>query len=59
VFLVDLPRRVDQDAKVELTPFAKDLVYFAQAKGLSEEVISGLLKFDYSNTGHLAFVHTM
>ena len=34
-------------------------MHFVEAKGLGQEVQTGLLKFDFSETSHLAFVHTM
>ncbi|KAF2503061.1 phospholipase D/nuclease [Lophium mytilinum] len=59
VFLIDLPRRSSEDADMQLTPFAKELFHFVQAKGLPEDVLEGLKNFDYSKTSHIAFVHTI
>jgi hypothetical protein len=61
VFLVDLPRRSDGVvAKSEdLTDFGKELMYFLEQQQLDEKVLEGVLKFDFSQTSHLAFVHSM
>ncbi|KAF1937487.1 phospholipase D/nuclease [Clathrospora elynae] len=61
VFLIDLPRRGDGSvAKSEdLTPFGRELVYFLEQQKVEQKVIDGLLKFDFSQTVHLAFVHSM
>ena len=34
-------------------------MHFVEAKGLGQQVQTGLLKFDFSETSHLAFIHTM
>lgn len=64
VFLIDLPRLADaglnnQEAKERLTFFGKELLHFLEAMGLQEDVIRGVLNFDFSATKGLAFVHTM
>ena len=61
VFVIDLPRRADGavGTKVGLTLFGKELVHFLEAQKLKPNVIEGVLKFDFSRTGHLAFVHSM
>jgi hypothetical protein len=61
VFLIDLPRRAEGDiGKVdELTNFGKELVYFLEQQQIARKVIDGLLKFDFSSTNHLGFVHSM
>lgn len=61
VFLIDLPRRVDGTVgdKGDLTEFGKELVYFLEAQQLDHKVIDGVLKFDFSQTDHLAFVHSV
>jgi hypothetical protein len=61
VFLADLPRRSDGVvAKSEdLTDFGKELMYFLEQQQLDEKVLEGVLKFDFSQTSHLAFVHSM
>ncbi|KAJ4370279.1 hypothetical protein N0V86_009016 [Didymella sp. IMI 355093] len=59
VFLIDLPRRADGlvGSVVELTAFGRELVHFLQAQQLDPLIVKGVLKFDFSQTGHLAFVH--
>jgi hypothetical protein len=61
VFLVDLPRRTDGAAarKDRLTGFGRELVYFLEQQEVDRKVIDGVLKFDFSQTSHLAFVHSM
>jgi len=62
VFLIDLPRIPDSKAKAtsaDHTPFAKDLLYFLEAMGLDEDIRTGIHNFDFSETSHLAFVHTI
>lgn len=60
VFLIDLPRLpAGQTDLTNLTPFAAELLYFLEAMGLEQGLISSLKKFDFSQTAHLAFVHTM
>jgi hypothetical protein len=59
--LIDLPRLADNKiAPVEsLTPFGRELRRFAKALGLESKIIDSLLKFDFSQTAGLAFVHSM
>jgi Tyrosyl-DNA phosphodiesterase len=61
VFMVDLPRLpCGRVVDVEnLTFFGKELVYFLQAMVIDEAVVKGVLKFDFTGTSELAFVHTM
>jgi hypothetical protein len=61
VFLVDLPRRQDgSTVKTEdLTMFGKEFVYFMEKQEVPRKFIDGILKFDFSQTNHLAFVHAM
>jgi hypothetical protein len=61
VFLIDLPRRKnrDQGTKQDLTVFGIELMYFLERMGLQETVQSGVLNFDFSNTSHLAFIHSV
>src|SRR5579862_3637096 len=61
VFMVDLPRLPHgRVADVEdLTFFGKELVYFLRAMVIDEAAIEGVLKFDFTGTSELAFVHTM
>lgn len=59
VFLIDLPRRKDgASSEDSLTFFGKGLMYFLEKKGLQENARQGVLKFDFSDTKHLAFVHS-
>jgi hypothetical protein len=61
VFLIDLPRRRDDTVtKIgDLTPFGRELVHFLQKQEVGAQVVEGLLKFDFTETRHLAFVHSM
>jgi hypothetical protein len=61
VFLIDLPRRQDDSIGEtdDLTLFGKEFVYFLEKQQVNKKVIQGLLKFDFSQTDHLAFVHAM
>jgi hypothetical protein len=61
VFLVDLPRRHDGAVgeKDSLTAFGKELIYFLEKQEVEKRVIDGVLKFDFSQTNHLGFVHAM
>lgn len=62
MFLIDLPRLTEtagQKADDKLTPFANDLLYFLHAMGLDEDIRNGVKQFDFSETKHLAFVHTI
>lgn len=61
VFLIDLPRRTDGlvGNVNELTPFGRELVHFLEAQQLDSSIVKGVLKFDFSQTGHIAFVHSI
>lgn len=61
VFILDLPRRRDGSVgdKSELSNFGQNLVCFLEKQQLDQKVIQGVLKFDFSETTHLAFVHAM
>ncbi|KAF2835444.1 phospholipase D/nuclease [Patellaria atrata CBS 101060] len=61
VFLIDLPRYPDGHFATdeELTPFSRNLLYFLEAMGLDESARKGVLKFDFQNTQHLGFVHSI
>jgi hypothetical protein len=60
-FLIDLPRRQNGDmgTKEHLTFFGQELMYFLEQMGLQEHARNGLLNFDFSNTSHLAFIHSV
>jgi hypothetical protein len=61
VFLVDLPREQDNAIgdKTALTIFGREFVYFLEKQEVDKKVVEGVLKFDFSQTAHLAFVHAM
>ncbi|KAH7068018.1 tyrosyl-DNA phosphodiesterase-domain-containing protein [Paraphoma chrysanthemicola] len=61
VFLIDLPRRSDGvPAEKDMLPsFGRDFVYFLERQEVGQKVIEGVLKFDFSQTDHLAFVHSI
>ncbi|KAI9748120.1 MAG: hypothetical protein M1815_003589, partial [Lichina confinis] len=64
VFLIDLPRLNDasqppEKARENLTFFGTELVYFLEASGIERDVINGVLRFDFSATKDIAFVHTI
>lgn len=61
VFMIDLPRIADDLAKgkKKLTRFGEELVYFLEQLKVGQNVIDGVLKFDFSQTSHLAFIHSM
>jgi hypothetical protein len=42
-----------------LTMFGKELLRFLDAQGMSESIIKSTLKFDFTETSPLAFVHSM
>ncbi|KAK4899395.1 hypothetical protein LTR27_003128 [Elasticomyces elasticus] len=60
VFLIDLPRLPGAAtvAKRDLTFFGAELLYFLEQQGLDQDVRDGILKFDFSATKDIAFVHT-
>lgn len=58
VFLIDLPR-LPQGQKNDLTPFGRELMFFIEMQGLDQDVRDGVLKFDFSATTDIAFVHTV
>ncbi|KAH9867222.1 hypothetical protein IAQ61_007814 [Plenodomus lingam] len=61
VFLIDLPRLADGVSAdhAKLTKFGKELIYFLEQQELPRKVIDGVLNFDFSETAHLAFVHSI
>lgn len=61
VFVIDLPRRANDVVGInkDLTPFGTELVRFLEAQRLDPKVVDGVLKFDFSQTGHVGFVHSM
>ncbi|ELR02220.1 hypothetical protein GMDG_01013 [Pseudogymnoascus destructans 20631-21] len=61
VFLIDLPRlAANKVVSIEnLTPFCRELRRFLKAQGLDSKITDSLLKFDFSQTAGLAFVHSI
>lgn len=61
VFLIDLPRMNDGEAqdRKKLTNFGQELIHFLEQQKVDQKVVEGVLKFDFSQTDHLAFVHSM
>lgn len=61
VFLIDLPRLLDGTtvSTTELTTFGKELLYFLKALGMDNPTMNSLLKFDFTQTQDLAFVHSI
>ncbi|KAK5731016.1 hypothetical protein LTR15_000954 [Elasticomyces elasticus] len=60
VFLIDLPRLPGAAtvSKQDLTFFGAELLYFLEQQGINQDVRDGILKFDFSATTDMAFVHT-
>ncbi|KAK6004900.1 hypothetical protein QM012_007679 [Aureobasidium pullulans] len=61
VFLIDLPRLQDtpnNDAS-SLPQFGRELLFFLKKKGCEDDIMKGVLSFDFGNTKHLAFVHSV
>lgn len=57
--MIDLPRK-SANANYEIpTLFYEDLVYFLKAITLRDNIIAKISEFDFSNTDHLAFVHSV
>jgi hypothetical protein len=59
VFLIDLPRLDAPREKEELTFFGQELLYFLGKSNLPEASLKSLLKFDFSATKNMAFVHSV
>jgi len=61
VWLIDLPRLPDgrKTARDDLTPFARELLFFCQRQGIDQDVRDGVLDFDFGATAKTAFVHTV
>ncbi|KAG0644075.1 tyrosyl-DNA phosphodiesterase-domain-containing protein [Tuber brumale] len=57
VFIIDLPRLPKPNHNQ--THFAKELHHFCAAKGMPEDVLSGLCQYDFSRTKDMAFVHSI
>ncbi|CAK3808245.1 phospholipase D nuclease [Lecanosticta acicola] len=61
VFMIDLPRLPDgQKTGVDELPFfGKELLYFLEKQEVDQDVRDGLLRFDFSATAEMAFIHTV
>ncbi|KAH7402940.1 tyrosyl-DNA phosphodiesterase-domain-containing protein [Pyrenochaeta sp. MPI-SDFR-AT-0127] len=61
VFLIDLPRAADGrvTSKDKLTRFGQELVYFLEQQKVGQNVIDGVLKFDFAQTSDIAFIHSI
>ncbi|KAK4186864.1 tyrosyl-DNA phosphodiesterase-domain-containing protein [Podospora australis] len=61
VFIIDLPKfeTAEQRETQVLPSFGEDLLYFLQAKGLDEKLISSLRNYDFSETSRYGFVHSI
>jgi Tyrosyl-DNA phosphodiesterase len=59
VFLIDLPRLEQAVSRESLTYFGKELLHFLEKSKAPDEVIRGILKFDFSATADIAFVHSV
>ena len=61
VFVIDLPRLKSDipDNATKLTKFGQELVYFLEQQKVGPDVINGVLRSNFAQTNHLAFVHSM
>ncbi|KAF1962073.1 tyrosyl-DNA phosphodiesterase domain-containing protein [Byssothecium circinans] len=59
VFLIDLPRRPKGPAAELETEFGKSLVQYLKAQDVPSNVVEGVLKFDFSETKNIGFVHSI
>ncbi|KAF2863232.1 phospholipase D/nuclease [Piedraia hortae CBS 480.64] len=59
VFIIDLPRRGENESKLAPTEFQKELFYFLQKQEVPEDVRQGVSNFNFSATKNMAFVHTV
>ncbi|GME26339.1 phospholipase d nuclease [Neofusicoccum parvum] len=61
VFIIDLPRLPEGQTTPDedLTPFGAELMHYLKSVGLGPNMCSSLVKFDWSRTRHLAFVHSL
>ena len=57
IFLIDLPKL--KDVQPEQTFFMEELLHFCAAKGISEQVLSQIVSYDFAKTAPLAFVHSI
>jgi hypothetical protein len=61
MFLIDLPRKEDGVVgdRQDLTKFGEEIIHFLEKQRVGTNVIEGVLKHDFLQTAHLAFVHSM
>ncbi|WPG99792.1 Hypothetical protein R9X50_00261100 [Acrodontium crateriforme] len=61
VFMIDLPRFPDEGRteRENLTQFGKELYYFMEKQEFDQKIMDGILKFDFTKTAGIAFVHTI
>lgn len=62
VFVIDLPKLPADHERLtidQMTFFGKELLYFFEAMGLDGKIIQSILRFDFSRTKDLAFVHSI
>ncbi|MBE7180582.1 MAG: hypothetical protein INR71_05105, partial [Terriglobus roseus] len=60
VFMVDLPQRTTGESRApeDMTFFGRELCFFLETMQMPDHLLSALLRYDFSGTNHLAFVHT-
>jgi len=58
VFLIDLPND-PKGMRAQQTSFGRELSRFLRALGLEDQLISGLDKYDFTETKNFTFVHSM
>ena len=60
VFIIDLPRLETPSSDTTTMPqFGQELLFFLEKMDVDEDVRQGVARFNFSNTGHLAFVHSI
>lgn len=61
VFMIDLPRleQTAIDDANALPQFGRELHFFLRKMGCEDDILEGVLNFNFSNTKHLAFVHSI
>lgn len=59
VFIIDLPRLPNMQRNAPETAFGRELIYFLNAMGLEQSIVTSVSNFDFSATKNIAFVHTI
>ncbi|KAK2764860.1 hypothetical protein FQN54_008557 [Arachnomyces sp. PD_36] len=59
VFMIDLPRKTEDDDPEDSTHFYDDLVYFLRASDVHRAVIIKMSQFNFGQTRNIGFVHTV